>query len=162
MNSDPIDTLQSQWQAELPDLDTSAMGTVARLNRARALAMQQITNTLDAAGSSIADFDVLATLRRQGPPYRMKPSSIAKAVMLSPSGMTNRIDQLEQAGLVERVVDPTNRRVMPVALTPLGVEEAERLVREMVATEQRVLAGLSSKEQATLDRLLAKLADVGP
>ena len=123
---DPIELLQAQWQAELPDLDTSSMASVARLNRTRALTMQQVAGALDGAGSSLADFDVLATLRRQGPPYQMKPSSIAKTVMLSPSGMTNRIDQLERAGLVERVVDPSNRRVSPVALTSAGVAEVSK------------------------------------
>ena len=154
---DPVDQLRSQWLTELPDLDFAAMASVARLNRTRTLVMNHVAEALENAGSSVANFDVLSTLRRQGAPYQLKPSSIAKAVMLSPSGMTNRIDHLEDLGLVERIVDPSNRRVAPVALTPAGVAESERLVRILLETEQQLLAGLSAKEQTSLDTLLAKL-----
>jgi DNA-binding MarR family transcriptional regulator len=78
--------------------------------------------------------------------------------MLSASGMTSRIDHLEQAGLVHRVIDPTNRRTAPVALTPAGVAEAERLVRTLVATEEELLSSLTPRERSTLDRVLRKLA----
>ncbi|MEM9133240.1 MAG: MarR family transcriptional regulator [Actinomycetota bacterium] len=158
MERDPVDHLQDQWRRELADLDTGAMATVARINRVRALAVGQVARALTEAGSSLADFDVLSTLRRQGPPYRMKPSSIARSIMLSASGTTSRIDQMERAGLVERVMDPTNRRIAPVALTERGVAEAERLVRHLVTTEERILSRLTIGERATLDELLIKLA----
>jgi DNA-binding MarR family transcriptional regulator len=158
MDSDPIDHLGNQWRLELDDLDTAAMVTVARLNRARALTIGQVERALTAAGSSLADFDVLSALRRQGPPYQAKPSSLARSIMLSASGMTSRIDHLEKAGLVQRVIDPTNRRTAPVALTPAGVAEAERLVRTLVATEEELLSSLTPRERSTLDRVLRKLA----
>jgi DNA-binding MarR family transcriptional regulator len=159
MADDPIQRLRTQWHEELPDLDTAAMATVARLNRARALTMQRVQGALAAADSSLADFDVLSTLRRQGPPYEMKPSAIARSVMLSPSGMTNRIDQLEAAGLVARVPDPNSRRTAPVALTERGVAEAERLARELVGVEEAMLSHLTTRERATLDDILTTLAE---
>ena len=158
MEIDPVERLGEQWRSELADLDTLAMATVARLNRTRALVMHEVEAALVAAGSSLADFDVLSTLRRQGPPYRMKPSTIARSIMLSPSGVTNRIDQLERAGLVERLLDPTNRRTAPVALTDAGAAEAERLARDLVRTEERIMAKLTAGERANLDTILAKLA----
>ncbi len=158
MNTDPVERLGSQWQHQLGDLDTDAMVTVARLNRVRALAMRQVAKSLNEAGSSLADFDVLSTLRRQGWPYQMKPSSIARSIMLSASGTTSRIDQLEQTGLVKRVPDPNNRRIVPVALTELGVTEAERLVRYLAQSEEELLSCLTTQERATLDEILTKLA----
>lgn len=158
MHSDPIEQLGEQWRLELDDLKTGAMVTIARLNHTRALTMRQVEHALADAGSSLADFDVLSTLRRQGPPYAMKPSAIARSIMLSASGMTTRIDQLERSGLVERTPDPTNRRIVPVALTHKGVAEAERLVRHLVTTEERLLSTLTNREQTTLDRILRKLA----
>lgn len=158
MHDDAVERLSDEWNRELADLDTAAMATVARLNRVRALLIGRVERTLTATGSSLADFDVLATLRRQGDPYRMKPSALARSIMLSPSGMTNRIDQLEAAGLLERVVDPDSRRTSPVALTPSGVAEAERLVRELVRTEEELLSSLTGHERSTLDGILAKLA----
>ncbi|MEM7093150.1 MAG: MarR family transcriptional regulator [Actinomycetota bacterium] len=156
--SDPIELLGEQWRGEVPDIDTAPMVAVARLNRTRALVIKRVEDALAEAGSSMATFDVLSSLRRQGPPYEMKPSAIARSIMLSASGMTNRVDQLEAAGLVARVADPTSRRTAPVALTDDGVAEAERLLRIVVQTEQDALAGLSATERDTLGDLLAKLA----
>jgi len=154
---DPIAALGEQWRAALPDLDTAPMLLIARLNRTRAVVMARIETMLVEAGSSLADFDVLSTLRRQAPPHRMKPSAIAEAVMLSASGMTNRIDHLVDAGLVERVPDPTNRRVLPVQLTERGLAEAEWLVRLLVTDEANIVAGLDTAERSRLASTLAEL-----
>jgi len=154
---DPVDALREGWQAELADLDTSAMVTVALLNRSVGLLRRRIDERLAEAKATVGDFDVLSALRRQGPPYALKPSELARAIMLSPSGMTHRIDQLEAAGLVERVVDPTSRRTAPVALTSAGIAASERLARELVDEEQWALGALTSAEQKKLDSLLTKL-----
>lgn len=157
MTADVIDGLDDAWRRELGDLDTRAMTTIARLNRTRGAVIGELERTLEAAGSSLADFDVLAALRRQGPPYRMKPSSLARAILLSASGTTSRVDRLEAAGLVERLADPDNRRTLPVALTDRGLAESERLVRRLVEAEERLLSRLNAAERDELDRLLAKL-----
>lgn len=151
MAGDPIEHLVQSWTHELPDLDVAAMATVARLNRLSLLVNRRIEDALAANGSSLADFDVLSALRRDGAPYRLMPSELARRVMLSPSGMTHRIDQLETAGLVERQVDPANRRTMPVALTDEGVRLAEVLVRIVVEVETAILRPLSADQRATLD-----------
>ena len=157
MTQDPIESLEDGWRAELPDLNTSAMATVARLNRTRALLFRRIEEHMTAGDSTLAEFDVLSTMRRQGAPYQMKPSAIARATMLSPSGMTHRIDLLEAANLVERVEDPESRRTAPVALTKHGRQTSERLVRSLVEVEEEALQVLSKTERAELDRLLTKL-----
>lgn len=157
MTDDPIDQLTTSWRSELPDLDTGAMATVARLNRSMAVLRRRIDQDMVDNGSTLAEFDVLSTLRRSGSPYEMKPSAIARATMLSPSGMTHRIDQLEAAALVERVTDPTSRRTAPVALTEQGQSKAEHLARSLADAEERALQVLTGKERAQLDKLLTKL-----
>ena len=107
--------------------------------------------------SSLAEFDVLSALRRSKPPHEMKPSAIAQATMLSPSGMTHRIDQLETAGLLERVPDPTSRRTAPVGLTKRGRTKAEHLARSLAEVETNALQTLTDREHAQLDKLLSKL-----
>lgn len=108
-------------------------------------------------GSTLGEFDVLSTLRREGPPYQMKPSAIARATLLSPSGMTHRIDQLEAAEMVERVADPDSRRTAPVALTEQGRQTSERLARSLNDVEERILRILTDTERNELDQLLTKL-----
>jgi DNA-binding MarR family transcriptional regulator len=72
------------------------------------------------AGLQPGEFDVLATLRRSGDPYMLSPTRLYEAAMISSGGMTNRIDRLEQAGLVERRLDPNDRRGKLIALTATG------------------------------------------
>ena len=157
MATDLIDQLEAGWKRELPDLDTRAMTTVARINQAMGLLRRRIEHHMDANGSTLAEFDVLSTLRRSEPPHQMKPSAVAKATMLSPSGMTHRIDQLEAAKLVERVPDPSSRRTAPVALTELGREKAEHLARSLAEVEEQTLQTLTDRERSQLDKLLTKL-----
>lgn len=151
MADDRIADFTAAWKRELPDLDVGPMTTIANVNRLSLLINRRIDDALSAQGRSLADFDVLAALRREGAPYRLKPSELSKRVMLSPSGMTHRVDLLEAAGLVERHLDPTNRRSMPVALTPEGIERAEELVRLVVDVEAGILGALAPAERASLD-----------
>lgn len=157
MATDPIEQLEADWKRELPDLDTTAMITVARLNRTMGVLRSRIEAHMKANNSTLAEFDVLSTLRRAEPPHELKPSAIARATMLSPSGMTHRIDQLETAGLIERVPDPTSRRTAPVALTKQGRDKAEHLARSLAEVEQHLLEALTDREQAQLDTLLTKV-----
>ena len=159
MTGNPVDSLRSGWNKALPELDVGPMLTVARLNRAAILVRRQLSRELARHESSLADFDVLSTLRRQAPPHSLTPSELSDALLLSPSGMTNRIDQLERSGLVERSLDPDNRRSMPVALTSLGVSKAEELAEVVIETERLFLAGLNSTDIRKLDELMDSLLE---
>lgn len=96
-------------------------------------------------------------LRRSGEPFTLTPSVLAWAMMLSPAGMTNRLDRLESAGHVSRTLDPDNRRSMLVALTPSGRATVDAAVTEHVANEERLLAALTRTERETLDGLIRTL-----
>ena len=157
VSNDPIQEMTEAWRQELPDLDVTPMATLAQVNRLALLVNRRVEEALSEVGRTLADFDVLSALRRQGSPYRLKPSELSRQVMLSASGMTHRVDLLEAAGLVERQLDPDNRRITPVALTDEGVEAAEALVRLVVAVEADVLNCLSSKQQSSLDRLTSRV-----
>lgn len=147
-----------QWQRELPQLDTRAMQVVGQLGTVAQLMARDWLNPLFAEhGLQPGEFDVLATLRRSGAPYALTPTALYEAAMLSSGGMTNRIDRLETAGLIERQKHPTDRRGVLVALTSQGKELIDKLVLLHVANEQRMLAALTAREQTQLGQLLAKL-----
>ena len=128
------------------------LGTVAQL-----MARDWLNPLFAEHGLQPGEFDVLATLRRSGAPYALTPTALYEAAMLSSGGMTNRIDRLEAAGLIERQKHPTDRRGVLVALTQRGLELIEKLVLLHVENERRMLAALSADEQRQLDELLAKL-----
>ncbi len=90
---------------------------------------------------------MLATLRRQGPPYRLKPTDLYGLLMLSSGAMTNRIDRMEQDGLVERLRDAEDRRSVIVQLTPKGIELAETVMPVLFAKERELLAPFTDPDE---------------
>ena len=154
---DHVDRLIGQWEQERPDLDLAPMATFGRLGRLHALATRTISDVFARHGLQIGEFDVLAALRRSGEPFVMKPSDLARTLMLSPAGMTNRVDRLEAAGWIDRHNDPDDRRSSLVRLTDDGRELVDRAVTDHVANEARLLEPLSATERAALDRALRTL-----
>lgn len=154
---DAVDEILEQWKRERPDLDLQAMGIFGRLGRLATIAAKIVGATLAEHDLNIGEFDVLATLRRAGAPYRLTPTQLARSSMLSSGAMTNRLDRLEQAGLIERRDDPGDRRGILVGLTRAGLARIEAAVTDHVANEARVLRDLTKGEQADLAQLLRKL-----
>lgn len=156
---DEIDTFITQWRTERPDLGEGleAMAVFGRLGRLAVLAGAAIEQVLQRHGLTTGEFDVLAALRRSGEPFTLTPTVLARALMLSPAAMTNRLDRLERAGHVVRSMDPGNRRSMLVALSPTGRAVVDAAVGEHVANEVRLLAGLDDDERRALDALLRHL-----
>ena len=101
--------------------------------------------------------DVLATLRRQGPPYRLRPSEFTGTLMLTSSGTTKRLDRLEQAGLIAREPDPEDRRGTLIKLTAAGRKLIDDVMEAHLANERRLVASLTDAEQRRLADLLRKL-----
>jgi DNA-binding MarR family transcriptional regulator len=102
-------------------------------------------------------FDLLAALRRAGPPYELNPTALRHATMLSSGGMTKRLDRLAAAGLVERRPDPADRRGTLVRLTRKGKTLIDKAVATHLANEKRLLDVLAPSEQRQLDDLLRML-----
>jgi len=155
---DRAETAVEQWARERPDLPALPMAVFGRLSDAAERVMRDHMNPLFAeAGLQPGEFDVLATLRRSGAPYMLSPTRLYEAAMISSGGMTNRLDRLERAGLVERRPDPTDRRGKLIALTDAGKRVIDETIGRHDANEQRLLAVLTPAEQEKLNALLKKL-----
>ncbi|WP_179612712.1 MarR family winged helix-turn-helix transcriptional regulator [Rhizobium leguminosarum] len=153
---DHVDKILAQWRQERPDLDVEPMGLLGRLKRLGTHLGREVEAVLLKHGLSTSAFDVLATLRRAGAPHRLSPGELLEMTMVSSGTMTNRIDQLEKAGFVERVVNPEDRRSVLIALTEKGFSTVEEAVGAHVANQQRLTRNLSAVDKAELDRLLRK------
>ena len=154
---DQIDDLIDQWRNERPDLKPEIMGLFGRFGRIYGLAVRSIEATLEPWGLQMAEFDVLAALRRSGAPFVLAPSSLTRWLMSSPSGITGRLDRLEKLGFIERRASPDDRRSLLVVLTAVGRKVIDEAVTAHVANETRLLAGLSAAERKTLDTVLRAL-----
>ena len=162
---DHVDTVLAQWAEQRPDLDASPMGVVGRLSRAARLLERGVDRVLDEHGVGGGEFDILATLRRSGPPYRLTPGALVSSSMVTSGAVTARLDRLVAKGLVTRETDPDNRRSVLVTLTARGRRLVDRVVEEHVANEEALLEGLSGRERdqlaGLLRRLLLSLGDTG-
>lgn len=151
---DAVDRILAQWQHERPDLDVTPMGLLGRLARLRDHLSRDIETVLQSHGLNSSSFDVLATLRRAGSPYQLPPSDLLATMMVTSGTMTNRIDQLEKQGLVQRLPNPQDRRSLLIALTDKGFALIDKAVTDHVANQHRLASVLTPDQQAALDDLL--------
>ncbi|MBC1223776.1 MarR family transcriptional regulator [Nostoc sp. UCD121] len=157
MASDSVDIILAQWQRERPDLDVSPMGVIGRMGRVAKHFEHAIQETFSQFGLNLGEFDVLATLRRSGAPYQLSPTALFNTLMVSSGTMTHRVDQLEKAGFVQRIPDPSDRRGTLITLTEKGFNLIEKAVEAHVANEHRILSVLQPSERELLVVLLRKL-----
>jgi len=156
---DRVEDFLAQWRRERPDLDTTPMGVLGRLSRVEEMLGRELRDFFAGHGLQPGEFDLLATLRRDGAPYTLTPSGIASASMVTPAAVTNRLNRLEAKGLVRRATDPGNRRTVRVTLTAEGLALVDDVVVAHLDNERRLLTPLSSNEQARLAQLLARLLE---
>ncbi|NLS16901.1 MarR family transcriptional regulator [Rhizobium sp. P40RR-XXII] len=160
---DRIDKILAQWRRERPELDTTAMGLFGRMRNLTLHLSREMDKTFARFDLNSANFDMLATLRRSGEPYSLSPSDLMETMMVTSGTMTNRIDQLEKAGLVARSQNPNDGRSFLISLTPKGFELIDAAVTAHVETQTRLVSTLSDKERTALDGLLRNyLADFEP
>lgn len=157
MQSDYIDKILEQWQQESLPVEPTALGVVGRILRIARLLEKHRDVLLSHYGLSVWSFDVVATLRRQGAPYQLKPTDLYALLMLSSGAMTNRIDRLEQDGIVTRLRDPSDRRSVIVQLTPKGIDLANTVMPILFEREQQLLASFTAEELKAFTPLLRKL-----
>jgi DNA-binding MarR family transcriptional regulator len=154
---DVVGRARDDWAREEPGLDTSPMEIIGRILRVAHLADARIRGVLRREGLDRGGLDVLATLRRSGPPYRLTPTRLAAELVLTTGAMTHRVDALVRAGLVERVADPADRRSSLVGLTEQGKEAAVRAMAAHMAGEAALMRSLGQADRRALATLLAKL-----
>nr|WP_221472436.1 MarR family transcriptional regulator [Amycolatopsis umgeniensis] len=141
-------------------MDLAAIGIAGRLGRAVLLTTPMVEAVFAKHGLKQGEFDVLAALRRSGKPYTLIPSELSATLMMSRAGMTSRIDRLESAGLVERALDPEDRRSFRVTLTERGFEVVDAAMTEHTANVAKLLSPLGDDLEvldASLRRLLSSL-----
>ena len=155
--TDAVDRITTQWRRERPDLDSTPMEVIGRISQLSALIQRELERVFAQHGLAGGDFDVLATLRRSGAPYRLTPGELSRSTMVTTGGMTKLLDRLESRGLIRREPDPRDRRGKRIALTDDGRALVDRAVEAHLQNEERLLADLSDAEREELAALLREL-----
>jgi DNA-binding MarR family transcriptional regulator len=153
-NPDAVERIAEQWALERPELDVAPMLVVGRLHRVADLLDQELRTVFAQADLGNGDFDVLASLRRAGAPYRLTPTELAGTTMVTSGAVTKRVDRLAERGLVTRRVGEHDARGRVVALTDAGRELIDRAFDAHMANEHRLVASLGEIDRTRLARLL--------
>lgn len=154
---DHVDEVLAQWARERPDLDASPMAVLGRLSRLTRVVEACQRATFTRHGLDAASFDVLATLRRAGSPYALTPGQLARSAMVTTGAITQRLDRLQERGLVCRSPGPTDARSVLVTLTDTGRGVIDTALPDHLATEEQLLGPLDAEHRTRLAELLAAL-----
>ena len=154
---DEVDVMLAQWACECPELDTSPMGIIARISRIAPLLNDKLSVVFDCTGLDFPTFDVLATLRRSGPPYELTPGQLASSMTITPGATAQRLAKLEEQGLITRTHNNTDRRKVTVALTEVGLARIEDAIDRHANAEHSSLSIFTHEERAILITLLRRL-----
>lgn len=151
---DEVDRIVAAWRRERPDLDVAPLEVLSRVTR--------LARHLDRARRSAFarhdletwEFDVLSALRRTGVPYELSPGALLTQTLVTSGTMTNRIDRLEDHGLVSRRPSPGDRRGVLVRLTTAGLAKVDAAMADLVAEEHTILSTLDPAQRDALAALL--------
>lgn len=123
MDKDTVDEILGQWSDERPELDISSLGVVIRVMALNKQFAREASSALEALDIELFEYDVLSALRRQGRPFALPATGLAREAGLSTGAMTNRIDKLESRDLVHRQegTSPAGRPA-PQGLSRVGKE----------------------------------------
>lgn len=150
-------TLNSYTRA-FPDADVEALAAHLAVTGTAALLTRGIEATIQGLGFDLTRprYTIVRSLYLS-PDNAIAQSELAQVLSVSGPNITQLIDGLVTEGWVERVVSPSDRRVVHARLTQVGSEKAARLVPAVVNFMQASCAQLNVTEQIELRRLLDKV-----
>jgi DNA-binding MarR family transcriptional regulator len=143
------------WGRERPDLDASSLEIFSRVTRLAKYLDQARRESFERHGLQGWEFDVLAELRRAGAPYELTPGQMSQALLLSTGAMTNRLNRIEAAGLIKRLGNPADKRVVRVRLTKAGREAVDSALADLLARESELLEPVSATNRERVGGTLA-------
>ena len=154
---DHVDAFLEEIQGDLPDLDLSVEGAVDRIMGLSRRLKRMMEETLAERKLTWGEWKLLGVLLHQGAPHRASPGKLAEHLDLSSGAMTNRIDRLEEAGLIRRLPDPNDRRSVQVELTPAGEKVYRQSTTAQARKEALIASALNERERDQLNTLLRRV-----
>ena len=101
----------------------------------------------------------MLVLRMEGDQKALSVSEISNFLQITPAGVTHMLNPLEENGLIERLKDPNDRRVVLIGVTPKGIEVAQELMIEVQQALTGLINYLGEDDSRKLLDLMAKVID---
>jgi MarR family transcriptional regulator for hemolysin len=124
------------------------------VSRTGRLLSRAFNDALVAAGGSLPQWLVLTALK-QGDHTMQR--DVADAIGIEGATLTHHLNRMERDGYVRRERASGDRRSQVVTLTPAGEQQFAALLREVVVFDERLCAGFSERDLATVRKLLGRL-----
>ena len=143
-----------------PDIDPQTIRLMDELGFVSRSIYHLREQSIDEAGLSFAQYGVLMHLffaEQMGEQGELNPSEISERQGVSRNTMSSFIRNLEDEGLVERRLDPVDRRRFNISLTENGRHLVAAHMHDHLDTVGQCFSGLSPDERETLFALLQKL-----
>lgn len=147
--SEHIHWAVSTW----PQIDPDVEGIVSRVDKIGRYLQNAFRASLGQAGLTKEEWKVIMALSRGVRSHGW----LCRDLDVSTGAMTNRLDKLEDRGLIKRAPDPDDRRGVLLELTEGGRERLDGYVDAGASREKELLSGLSPAEKSELNALLSKL-----
>src|ERR1700685_2570976 len=117
---DEVEQLVAGWREALPTVDVSPLEVLSRVTRLAHHLERQRAIVFARHDLETWSFDVLSALRRSDQKTGLSPGQLLAQTLVTSGTMTNRLNHLEQRGLVRRRPDPRDARSVRIRLTPEG------------------------------------------
>ncbi|MGH9098516.1 MAG: MarR family winged helix-turn-helix transcriptional regulator [Acidimicrobiales bacterium] len=151
---DEVEHLVAGWRRALPDIDVAPLEVLSRVTRLAQHLERQRSVVFARHDLETWTFDVLSALRRAGPPHDLSPGQLLAHTLVTSGTMTNRLNHLEQRGLVRRRPDSRDARSVRVRLTAAGRKKVEGALEDLVVREDALLGSLDADRRSELAALL--------
>ncbi|MFD0685035.1 MarR family winged helix-turn-helix transcriptional regulator [Actinomadura fibrosa] len=160
---DDIDEVAELWRQDgLAEPLIAMLEVTKRAARINHLFQQAMRPELAELGLTYAEFEVLTVLRRQGEPYRLRPSELTKSAFLTSGGTSNVLQRLEKAGHIEREANAGDARSRFVQLTPAGLRVVALASEAAGRVHEEILASVPPETvRGTADALRAITTVIG-
>lgn len=153
---DLVDSFQREWDESHPEMHYQCVPAVTRMVRMSEYIARNVDATLTQFGLTRGEAEVLFALVRN-PSRAITPKVLQTLMLISSGGLTRRLDNLEQKGLICRYPDPNDRRGTLLQPTQKGRELTLKAHAAHIATEAKLVEVLSPADLSQLETLLKKL-----
>ncbi|AZG36763.1 MULTISPECIES: MarR family winged helix-turn-helix transcriptional regulator [Shewanella] len=152
-----ITSILTKTAENWPESNQNISPEILKIHRIHQHLQQNLTKVVERYGLQSADFSALETLRKEPPPHCLSATALSHSMLFSSGGLTKLLNRITNAGFIERVDNPQDKRGKLVQLTEKGKSLIGKVIVELHQQEQEKMAFLSKNEKTALNVLLNKI-----
>ena len=156
-HSYPARRIAEEWHRERPGTPTDSIEILTPLRRIAKHLTDDRATLLRQLNVDPAILDLLATLRRSGPPYTLTTRQIKQRTLVTAGAISQRLTRAEKDGLITRTASDKGHLAIDVTLTDHGHHIVENTVDTVLERENDLIDCFDDRERAMLTGLLNKL-----